>query len=546
MANKSRYFAKKMRIDQISAIWIIPIVTLIIALWMIFTHITDQGKSITLIADDASGIVAGKTVIKSRSVNVGVVEDVTLSKDFKKVVIKSRIDKDMEPLIKNDSVFWIVKPQIDRDGITGLNTLLSGVYIELISGSDSATFNDKSFELSSTPPITAPSDAGIRINLDSDQNGVIPRGAAVMFRGFRVGNVEKSDFDIQSRKMKYQLFITKPYDNLVTKNVRFWKEGGVNFTLSSQGANLEVPSLDVLLSGGVSFDVPEGADFGEKANEHDTYQLFADKTAIKDSQFTQYKEFLLLFDDSISGLKAGAPVSYRGIRIGSVSKVPFFTKEMKSSAAVLSYNIPVLIRIEPERLNNFITESFDLYGLLKQEQKHGLRAALKSDNLFTGSLYVSLDYYERNEATQDDELYSQKYGYDTILTVSAGLSHLQTKITELIDNLNKLPLDKTINEFNKSLVESQKMLESITKITSSNEMQNLPKDLRDAIESLNNTLQGLQPGSKLHNQLQTDLNKFEKMLDELTPVLNTLNDKSNALIFAAPKKDDPTPKAKGN
>ncbi|GAA5104603.1 intermembrane transport protein PqiB [Orbus sasakiae] len=537
--------AKTMKSDRVSAIWIIPIVTLIIGVWMLYSHFADQGQRFTLIAHDASGIVAGKTVIKSRSVEVGIVENVTLSEDYKQVVIEGQIYKGMQALLNNDSVFWIVKPQIGREGITGLGTLLSGVYIELISGNDKETFNNKPFNLLDSPPLSGPADAGIRVNLESDQSGVIPRGASVMFRGFKVGSVETSDFDIDSRKMKYQLFIAKPYDRLVTQNVRFWKEGGVNLSLSPKGASLEVPSLDVLLSGGISFDVPEGSKFGDPVTTLTTYKLYEDKKSIKDSQYTDYTEFLLFFTDSISGLSEGAPVEYRGIRLGTVSEVPFYNDPMMSKTSILSYNIPVLIRIEPGRLSDLIDGQIDLAGLIMKEQKNGLRAALKSSNLFTGALYVDLDFYsDLDDKYNENE--TKQYGFETIATVPAGLSQLQAKLIQTLDNFNKLPLDQTINEFNKSLQKSQELMASLTTIVNSKEMQNLPKDIKATIESLNSTLKSVQPGSTLNNQLKADLQKFEQVMDQLNPLLETLNDKSNSLIFAAPKKEDPQPKAKGN
>ena len=310
MATSSK-LAKIIKIRAISAIWIIPIVTAIVGLWIIYSHYTDRGTSFTLLAKDASGIVAGKTVIKNRSVDIGIVDEVTLSEDFEKVVIKGRIYNDMEPLLKNDSIFWVVKPEIGRDGVTGLGTILSGVYIELASGNDTHSFKNNPFILSDNPPLSDPSIKGIRINLESDQNGVIPRGASVMFHGYRVGNVETSEFDIDSRKMKYQVFITKPYDALVTQNVRFWKEGGIDLAFSSAGASLNVPSLDILMSGGISFDLPDGSKLGAPAEQHAVYKLYEDKKSIQDSQYTEYKEFLIMLSESISGLVEGAPVEYQ-------------------------------------------------------------------------------------------------------------------------------------------------------------------------------------------------------------------------------------------
>jgi paraquat-inducible protein B len=541
----SKKLAKIIKIRAISAIWIIPIVTAIVGLWIIYTHFAYRGISFTLLANDANGIIAGKTVIKNRSVDVGIVDEVTLSSDYKKVVIKGRIYNDMEPLLKNDSIFWVVKPEIGRDGVTGLGTIVSGVYIELAAGNDSHSFKNNPFTLSDAPPLSDPSVKGIRLNLESEQSGVVPRGAKVMFHGYHVGNVETSLFDVDARKMKYQIFITKPYDTLVTENVRFWKEGGINLSLSSHGASLDVPSLDVLMSGGISFDLPDGAKQGQPAKQHDVYKLYEDRKSIQDSQYTEYKEFLIMIADSISGLSEGAPVEYHGIRLGSVSAVPFYTAEMLKDSPILNQKVPVLIRIEPERLSELVNEKIDIVALIKNEQKNGLRASLKTSNMFTGALYIDLDYYPELKNKYDAKLANQ-YGYDVIETTSTGLTQIQAKILQLLDNFNNLPLNNTMTQFNKSLESSEKLMSSLNRIIASKEMQNLPKDLQQAIRSLNETMKGLQPGSQLNTQLVESLRKIQQTMDELTPLLSTLNDKSNALIFSMPNKQDQEPQARGN
>ncbi|MCO6547834.1 MAG: intermembrane transport protein PqiB [Gilliamella sp.] len=543
MATSSK-LAKIIKIRAISAIWIIPIVTAIVGLWIIYSHYADRGTSFTLLAKDASGIVAGKTVIKNRSVDVGIVDEVTLSDDYQQVVIKGRVYSDMAPLLKNDSIFWVVKPEIGRDGVTGLGTILSGVYIELAAGNDTHSFQNKPFVLSDTPPLSDPSIKGIRLNLESEQNGVIPRGASIMFHGYRVGNVETSEFDVESRKMKYQIFITKPYDVLVTQNVRFWKEGGINLTLSSRGASLDVPSLDVLMSGGISFDLPEGSKLGAPAEQNAVYTLYEDKKSIQDSQYTEYKEFLIMLSDSISGLTEGVPVEYHGIRLGTVSKVPFYTAEMLDKTSILNKRVPILIRIEPDRLSELVDEKIDIAALIMKEQKNGLRASLKTSNMFTGALYIDLDFYPELKNKYDPQL-AKQFGYDTIEATSTGIAQIQAKIMQLLDNFNNLPLNNTLSQFNQSLASSEQLMKSLNQIMASKEMQNMPKDLQKTLRSLNETMKELQPGSELNNQMKESLQKVQQMMDELTPLLNTLNDKSNALIFSAPAKKDQEPKAKG-
>lgn len=123
--------AKVQKVKNWSPVWIFPIVTALIGAWVLFYHYSHQGPQVTLITTNAEGIEGGKTTIKSRSVDVGIVESATLTDDLTHVEIKARLNSGMEKLLHKDSVFWVVKPQVGREGISGLGTLLSGAYIEL-------------------------------------------------------------------------------------------------------------------------------------------------------------------------------------------------------------------------------------------------------------------------------------------------------------------------------------------------------------------------------------------------------------------------------
>ena len=125
MENKSGE-AKVQKVKNWSPVWIFPIVTVLIGAWILFYHYSHQGPEVTLITTNAEGIEGGKTRIKSRSVDVGVVESATLTDDLTHVEIKARLNAGMKKLLHEDSVFWVVNPQVGREGISGLGTLLSG------------------------------------------------------------------------------------------------------------------------------------------------------------------------------------------------------------------------------------------------------------------------------------------------------------------------------------------------------------------------------------------------------------------------------------
>lgn len=531
------------KIKRWSPVWIIPLVTILIGAWILYYHFSHQGKVITLITTTAEGIEAGKTDIKSRSVDVGIVESVVLSNNLQQVEIKARINNGMEKLLRQDSSFWVVKPQIGREGISGLGTLLSGAYIQLQPGTSSQ--EAATFTLLDSPPLAAPDAKGIRIELDSEQSGQLSAGDPVLFRGFRVGTVQTSFFDPQNRKMKYQLFITAPYDTLVTNNVRFWKDSGVTFDMSAQGMRVEMGSLTTLFSGGVSFDVPTGWELGGPAHEYQGFQLYDNKNMIADSLYPVHKDYLLFFTDSVRGLQPGAPVEFRGIRLGTVSEVPFVTSGGNQSIDN-NYQIPVLIRIEPDRFVSRLGANFDMAQRLQEAESRGLRAALKSANLLTGSLYIDLDFYPQAKGWTGANTIS---GYPVLPTTSAGLAQIQQKLMMALDKINGLPLNPMITEATRTLAQSQatlhqlqQTLKSINTITQSPATQQLPQDMQQTLRELNTSMKGFQPGSPAYNKLVDNMQRLDQVMRELQPVLRTLNNKSNALVFEADKGNDPTPK----
>ena len=523
--------------------WIVPIVTALIGAWILFYHYSHQGPEVTLITTTAEGIEGGKTTIKSRNVDVGKVESVTLSDDLQQVIIKARLNTGMEKMLRGDSVFWVVKPQIGREGISGLGTLLSGAYIQLQPGNKGGEKSE--YKLDDSPPLASPDAKGIRVSLESERSGQLSPGDPVLFRGFQVGTVETSHFDPKARNIKYQLFIRAPYDTLVTDNVRFWKDSGVNFDMSAAGMRVEMGSLTTLFSGGVSFDIPNGWTQGNEAKNGDSYKLFDDQKSIQESLYTRHTDYVMFFSDSIRGLQPGAPVEFRGIRLGTVAEVPYPMNVVKQQMSD-DYRIPVLIRIEPDRFVQLLGSNFNIEDHIRDGIAQGLRASMKSANLLTGAMYIDLDFYP-NEKPWKGPL--EIGGHKLLPTVSGGFAQIQQKLMTTLDKINNLPIEPMMREATSTLAESQrtmkstqKTIESLNAIVSSKEMKNLPQDMQQTLIQLNRSLKGFQPGSPAYGNLVGDMQSLDKTLRELQPVLKTLNQKSNALIFAAPGQDDPQPK----
>jgi len=565
--------ARVRKITQWSPIWIVPVVAVLIGAWMLVYTYKNQGPTLTLLASNAEGIIPGKTAIKSRSVDVGKVFSVELSQDLKQVVIKARMNPGSDALLNDESQLWVVKPSVGRGGVTGLNTLLSGAYIELQPGKGST---DKFYyELLDSPPIAPPDAPGVRVYLTSGDATSLSVGDPVLYRGYDVGTVELGEFDTAGRSMRYQLFIRAPYDALVTENVRFWQSSGMALDMSAEGVRIEMGSIATLLSGGVTFDVLDGWPLGAPAANNSKFQLFQNKKSIQDGLYNEYLEYLLFFDESVRGLTSGAPVEYRGVRIGTVMTVPYFFKMKNPLQIAFNRGIPVLIRIEAGRLYDNLTLP-QLQSELDQAVQQGLRAVLKTGNLLTGGLYIDLNIIEdapplktvdvvvavdtkpvavpvaADENVQATPLAApeldQFAGYKLLPTARSGLGHIEQKVLQALDKINNLPVEQvladssaTLNETRQLMLESQQLVKSLDALVGKDSTQALPAELQQSLLEMRKTLNGFSAGSPVYERINSNLQAMDKVLRDLQPVVQTLNQQSNALILGADPKTDPEP-----
>lgn len=530
-------------LKQISTIWLVPIIALAIGIWMLVQYVGSKGPEVTLILNTAEGIEVGKTEIKSLNVKVGVITHITLSDDYSYIVAKAAMDKDAERMLKEDTRFWVVKPRIGKEGISGLDTLLSGSYIEMQPGSElQAKLN---FTVLDTPPV-APSDAsGLRVVLTHTEAGKLGVGDPVLYEGFTVGRVEKVSFDTDTRQANYQLFIFQPYDSLIREQSRFWLSSGVDLRMSAEGFNLQIGSIESLITGGVSFGIPDGEEEGELVtSQMSKFRLYNNLKQVSERTFNQYFEYVMLFDESIRGLSVGAPVEYRGIRIGTVVKVPL--RMPTKNEGLYSKQIPVLVRIEPGRVH----DNFGSGTLEERKQEltdgfgQGLRATLKIGNLLTGALYIDSQFYP--ELKMED---IGNYGrYDIFPTRAGGFAEIQKKISDLLNKFNALPVENTLAELTETLDSSQKTMTAIDKVANDldkllaqKDTQAIPGEIRESLQQIQTTLNGFGPDAAPYRNLESALSRFEQVMGELQPVLRQLNDKPNSLIFSGEKAQDPIP-----
>lgn len=534
------------RSSRLSPIWIIPVLALLIGVWLIIDNYRHTGPLITLTMSNAEGIEAGKTKIKTRNVDIGLVEEVRLSDDLSKALIMARINHDAEEILVEDTRFWVVKPRISREGISGIGTVLSGAYIQMQPGKSKQ--QQREFDVLEQPPVALDGAEGMHLTLISQLGNSLRTGDPVTYQGITVGRVETAEFDKDAQLVNHQLFIESPYDVLITANTRFWSAKGINLELSSAGFEVNIASLEALISGGVTFGEFQELPLTSNDESSDrTYQLFPDEESARHGMYSDYLEYVLLVEDTVRGLSEGAPVEFRGIRVGTVRKVPWrFTSPERPSRE--SFAIPVLIRMEPQRLGG--QEKIDLEIWRERIENllgNGLRATLKSGNLLTGSLFVDLNI----QRDQTDN-YVKKTFEDRLVipTTPTGLAQIELKVSNLLDKLNALEVEPILQGLDSNMQQSETLLREIRDLTTSvNQLvndpqtQSVPANINRTLAELREAIKGLSPDSPAYRELNRTLQSMEKLIRDLQPFAKTLSEQPNALIFNPPVVNDPVPPA---
>jgi paraquat-inducible protein B len=424
----------------ISLVWLIPLVAGAIAIWLGYTTLREKGPTITVVFEDAEGLEAGKTRVKYRDVDVGLVDQVALSDDLSHIVVTASLDRSVAPHMRAGTRFWIVRPRIGLGGISGLGTLLSGVFIEFDPGDGQPA--DDFVGLAEAPPITSRV-PGTQFVLRTDRLGSIGRGSPVYYHNIPVGQVLGYELAEDKQDLTVNIFVNAPNDQLVRPNSRFWNASGVDVALGAGGVEVSMESLQALLAGGIAFDTPDIDRPGEPAAAATAFPLFASLRDVTEASYTERIRYLVEFDGSIRGLHAGAPVEFRGIRVGSVTDV-----QLQIDPAQDSVRIPVTLEIEPQRFGvDLSAADTQPYATMAALVERGLRAQLKSGNLLTGELLVDLDFHPKSPPAKLD----RSGAYPEIPAVPAQLEALTASVTTVLSKLAALPLPELVDDLRRTV-----------------------------------------------------------------------------------------------
>jgi paraquat-inducible protein B len=511
-------------------IWLVPIVALVLGIWMVVYTAMSEGPEIRITFSTAEGIEAGKTKLKTLNVEVGVVEEVMINDDLASVTVVAKLDPKAETLLRDDTRFWVVRPRIGAGGVSGLGTLLSGGYIEVEAGDGAPSDKREYAGLDDLPP-TPVGTPGIGITLVSSQAGSLGAGDPILYRGYEVGRVEEVHFDPEQGEVRYRGFIEAPFDSLVDRATRFWNVSGISVTAGAEGVRVDVGTIQSILSGGVAFDVPKGIRRLGPASDDAEFDLYEGYDSTLEEKFDYALEVVVEFTQSVRGLLPGAPVEYRGLRVGSVRYVMLDVfRELADGDSGSS--IPVLIALEPGRLRFEDSEAgiVEFREELERNVANGLFASLQSGNLITGALYVGFEYFPDEAPGEIEEV----DGYPVLPSLGAGLDRITHQLSSVLTKIDRLPIEGTLNELNGSLRALRKMM-------ASQDFEHLPETLNATMAQATAALESFSSDSPLYVRLERAMDELNRTLQSVESLSDTLNKQPNSLIFSTPQRPDPEP-----
>lgn len=202
-------------------VWILPLLALVLAFWLIYKNVVDAGIHISVTFPDATGIVANKTPVKFRGMEVGRVKNLTVLEDGSGVIAQIEMDKVTIPYLTDKLHFWLVKPNVGFGGISGLDTLFSGAYIQTDGDEIAKQGNITRYfkALIGAPPVEVPKGLKVFKLVTTNAAGVNP-GSLIYHRNIQVGTVHAVQLSDDHQSVEVTITLEPKYRGLVKTSSR--------------------------------------------------------------------------------------------------------------------------------------------------------------------------------------------------------------------------------------------------------------------------------------------------------------------------------------
>jgi len=532
------------KFNFITSIWIVPFIALIIAGWLGYKHFAERGPEIKIIFPKNEGLIAGQSTVKFRNVPVGKVTKIYVEEDTDGVIVVVRMnDKISEPYLTEHAKFWIVKPEVGLSGISGLDTLISGTYMNIHSKAGGKQFKEKFIGLTQPYRDSIEGEYFHLVSANGDNTAV---GTPIYYKNIKVGEVEHLYLGLDNKSIHVIVFIDKQYAKYVHNSSKFWTKSTMNVNFSKGNLDVNIAPINHLLRSGIAFSSP-GNDKNASIVYNHIFPLYKSKTQADSTTIgsvtKSIKEFMLLTDESIANLRVESPVRFDGFDIGWVSHI-----QLSYSKALHKMLGQVLLSIDTSVFKDMHETNSSGLDNLYQAVEEGLRAKITELDPITGMLFIDLtfNHQDGNGSITKGTKYAQ------LPMASQSSTGIMTSMTQILDKLNNLPLEKLLASVNKVvddtaepianandiLIDLKKTVENLNALTNKKSFIAMPDEVDKALKELTRTLKttkkvvkGYGNDSLLNKQLSHTLEILTKTSQEMQIFLRMLNRKPDSLIF---------------
>jgi paraquat-inducible protein B len=514
-----------------SLIWLIPVVAALVGIFLVARILIDRGPEIVLTFKTAEGLEAGKTAVKYKDVQIGVVQSLRLASDRSHVRVTLQLNKDASAFTSQDTRYWVVRPRLDTSGISGLSTLLSGAYI----GADAGTSEESAKEFTGleVPPIVTRDASGKQFLLRAADIGSLDVGSPVYFRRIKVGQVAAYELNDDGRGVTLRVFVNAPYDKFVGGNSRFWQASGLDMRLNASGITLRTQSLATILLGGIAFGAPEN-ETGAVASENTAFALAEDEGAAMKAPDGPAETVLMHFNQSLRGLSPGAQLDFRGVVIGEVKSIGIqFDRNERE------FRMPVVATVYPDRLHPRKPGETEESRVAQRQRLRfligkGLRAQMRTGNLLTGQNYIALDFFPNAPKVTID------VDKDTVEmpTMQNSLDELQSQVQEIVGKVNKVPFEQIGTDVRKALATLDKTLvsaEQLTRTLNNDVSPEITAAMKDARKTISSAERTLAQDSPLQQDMRQTLQELTRAAGSVRVLTDYLERHPESLLRGKPE-----------
>jgi paraquat-inducible protein B len=548
-----KYNAPKVKesksVQILTTIWLVPFLAMIIALWLAFQYYTKLGPTIQISFESNAGLVANQSQIKLRDVTIGMVTKISLAKDGEGVVVEARMNKEVELYLNDKSKFWIVHADVGSHGVSGLDTLVSGSYIELYGVKEEET---KNRFVGLEKPYMDREAKGKYYLLSAPNTYHISDGSNVYYRMLKVGRVEHVGIAPNGKQINFTIFVKDTYSKYINHESQFYASSTVEVDFSQGKLDISLASISQIIHGGISIYTPVhtiNRDNNSTISHEKVFPLYKNLSEMKEKHLMRgidNKIYKFNFKNSITKLDIGSPVEFNGFQVGYVTDIKSHFDEANQSVKSDVYAI-----IDTKSFNNSQNNK-DGAEIIEELVNSGLKAQLNSNIPMVGSKFIDL-IFNKNKNNQlivennstlfptierKDESNILKEIENVVVKVKKlELEKLLASATNLLDQ-NKKPINNILKDLRTTINDFDSTVKNLNKITEQESLQTLPQDIQGTLVQLTSTLEEIQALSQDYNADSIFASELSITLKELTAtaesmgiISNKLERKTNALLL---------------